>query len=220
VSPVPAHVPGAPTDDHGGLALYRLWHPNSLTPTAIHLRTWGPSWRFDPHPLPCTDRADGPAAWYGGESFETAVREKYDRFVPGEIRLVSICRRTRVSVVRLPSPTRLLDLPAQAATIGAPGDLGDDPTADYTDTWEWARALHANHDYDGLRYWSARHRHPDGSRAGVNVVLWRLPAGPLEVVADEPFSNPGVEARVVTMLSQPHIDIATVLVDSCAGCLR
>ncbi len=220
MTPVAASPPTAPTEDHGGLALYRLWHPNTLTPTAGHLRTWGPAWRFDPHPLPVADRPDGPTAWYGAEAFETAVREKYDRFEPGEPRLVTICSRTRVSLVRLPSPTQLLDLTAHARTVGAPDDLGDDPAADYSDTWGWARALHTNNAFDGLRYWSARHRHPDGTRSGVNVVIWRLAAGKLDVIIDQPFTNPGVEARVVTMLDQPHIDIGADIVDSCAACLR
>lgn len=216
-------LPAAPSDDHGGLTLYRLWHPNSLTPRANSLRTWGPAFRFDPHPLPCADHPDGPTVWYGAEALETAIRERFDRFEDRgdhRARLVTICRRSRASVVRLPAPTRLLDLTSHAAELGAPDDLGDAADTDYAVSWAWSRALHANEDYDGLRYWSARHRHPDSTRAGVNVALWRLPAGPLDIVSDVPFSNPGLFNRTAALLDQPHVNIGVVEVDSCAECLR
>lgn len=213
----PATLPHAPSDDHGELTVYRLWHPADHTPTADALRTFGPLFRFDPHPEHPTPvrRDDHPPVWYGGEALETALREVLDR--GGDRagpRVVEVCARQRMAALRLTAPTELLDLTAPQR-LGADEDLGDRPDTDYAITRTWARAIHDQLDVDGLRYHSARHRHPDGRRAGVNICLWS-PACRPQVISDVNATRGGAWRRLHTILDAAGA--APVKVHGCHRC--
>jgi hypothetical protein len=198
----PRALPRVTAVDHGGLTVYRVWHPSTHFPTADALRTYGPIFRFDPHRerrLPIDDPAH-PPVWYGGEAAETAVRETLDRTRPADHpRVVEVCVRHRLAALRLHSPTELVDLTAHAGDLGCDDDLGDRAEVDYRDTRAWARAVHAQLGPDGLRYHSAYHRDADGGRAGVNVCLWN-PDRPPGVVSDVAATSPGAWQRLRTML--------------------
>jgi len=206
-----------PADDHQRLVVYRLWHPARHTSTADAMRTFGPLFRFDPHPEhdEPIDRDDHPPVWYGGEAFETAVREVLDRAGPTRHpRVVEVCVRQRMAALRLASPTWLVDL-TDPTRLGADDDLGDRPDIDYRNTREWARTLHDRADADGLRYHSARHRHPDGSRAGINVVLWNPDRAP-QVVSDVAAASGGGWRRLQTILTAAGV--APVKAHGCHRC--
>ena len=207
-------VPPPSVDDHGELLVYRLWHPAPHTAGADTMRTFGPLFRFDPHPE--QPPASGqPAVWYGGVAFETAVREVLDRTDDTRPpRVVEVCVRQRMAALRLAVPTRLGDL-TDPARIGAADDLGDRSDVDYRSTRSWARALHRHRDLDGLRYHSARHRHPDGSRAGINVVVWN-PARRPTVLSDVNATTGGAWRRLLTMLAA--VNAAAVKVSTCHRC--
>jgi hypothetical protein len=186
------------------------------------MRTYGPLFRFDPHTPPATDPGEDPegrAVWYGGETFETAVREVLGRTTGHSAApAIEACRASRLSAVRLATPTSLLDLTVHATRIGADDDIGDrTEDLDYERTRAWARALCAVPDYDGLRYHSARHRDSGGARVGINVALWRR-GRPVEVVSDVPLSVPGAWRRVRTVLDR--VGVAARLRPRCPRCSR
>lgn len=182
------------------------------------MRTFGPLFRFDPHPerpVP-VDESAHPPVWYGGEAFETAVREVLDRGAIRAPRIVEVCVRQRVAALRLPQPTELIDLTRDAVELGADDDLGDRTVGlDYGDTRAWARALHGQGDAAGLRYHSARHRAPDGSRVGVNVCLWSSDAAPT-VVSDVSAAHGGAWDRLRVALVR--VGAAPQLVHGCRRC--
>lgn len=206
-----------PVDSHGSLVVYRLWHPGHGVDSPHAFRTFGPLFRFDLHPeaRPPDHQPDSPPAWYGGEAFETAVREVLDRDRPGRRgRIVQVCVRQRMAALALHGSTSLIDLTDPTVT-GAPDDLGDRPDIDYRDTRRWARALHREVSSDGLRYHSARHRAVDGTRAGINVCLWS-PDRPPRVVSDVNAAASGAWRRIQGLLTR--IGAAPIRVHGCRRC--
>jgi hypothetical protein len=191
------------TEDHGGLLLHRLWHPSAHTTAAATFRPVGLFFRFDPH-LPRDDAA-ARQVWYGGEAFETAVRERFDRDRANATPRVAVCSQNRMATVRLAAPTRLVDLTVAAHALGADDDLGDRRDVDYADTQAWARAIFEDPAPDGVRYFSARHRDVDRARVGVNVALWG--GGRPTVVADEAMAHPGVWRRLLTILDRVGVGV-------------
>lgn len=181
---LPSPPGGAPTSPPSlrpdTLALWRVWHPTSYTPTATTYRDNGPRARFDPHPPgPPVDHLGGSAVWYGSLLFDTAVRETLAR---GPL-VVDICSAWRGTLVAVTRPA-LFDLtdPAVCAALGADPALGDTllDDAGYEPTQAWAR--HLKPGSDGLRYHSARHRNARGGRHGINYGLWE-PARTIMIVA-------------------------------------
>lgn len=200
-----------PTERHDGLIVYRLWHPTGHQPDAVSRRRWGPLFRFDPHAPGATPAADPGrrGVWYAGEAFETAVREVHDRGLTS----VEICARERLAALRLEAPARLIDLTDAMVDAGTVG-LGDD-THTYEASQRWARRVYEDPASDGLRYWSARHRAPDGQRAGVNVALWDR-AGVPAIVSELPMAHPGAWRRVLVILDRAGLGV--VRVERCSRC--
>lgn len=203
--------------DHAQLIVYRLWHPGHNIDAADTFRTFGPLFRFDPHPgtHPPAEQPDAPPVWYGGEAFETAVREVIDRHRPPRPgRVVQVCVRQRMAALALHAPTDLIDL-TDPTTIGAPDGLGDQPDIDYQLTRSWARTLQRDTSADGLRCHSAYHRATDGARAGINLCLWN-PARPPTVVSDVNAGSGGAWRRVQGLLTR--LGAAPVRVHGCRRC--
>jgi hypothetical protein len=145
------------------------------------------------------------------EELATAVCETLARGEPA----VEICPAWQVSILALEVPTELIDLCSHAGELGAPEDLGDADVADYSETQEWARAIHEDLSSGGLRYHSCRHRDSSGNRSGVNVVMWEKPPAPT-VIKEERLHAEGVWKRVMTALDRAGIGAARV--DRCGRC--
>ena len=196
-----------------GLALWRVWHPASSTPTPTTYRNNGPRARFDPHPPgPPVDHPAGPAVWYGSLLFDTAVSEALAR---GPLQ-VDLCPAWRGSLVSVTTP-QLYDLTDAAACIavGADPALGDTLLDDtgYEPTQAWARHLRPGS--DGLRYHSARHRNSHGGRHGINYAWWE-PAPPLTIVAQHRLLDDTLWPHTAAALDAAGV--AFNLVPDCPTC--
>lgn len=165
---------GTPTSWPPEEPVARIYHQDNYTPTATHRRVFGPLARFDPH-HPKQGPAEDPDARtvsYLAENIETSVCEGVPR-VP----YPSLCPQWRLALLA-PADVHVVlqDFVKESATsLGAPDDLGDGQW-DYQDTQEWARGIYeyrpAGAAVAGIRYWSRRRRNLDGSRLGVNCVIW------------------------------------------------
>lgn len=209
--PLNAIVPS----DQTGAWCFRLWHPSDHTKSGSDRRTYGPLYRFDPH-VPATppnpgDSPDGRSVLYMGEELATAVCETLARGEPA----VEICPAWQVSILALEAPTELVDLCSEAGELGAPEDLGDADVADYSETQEWARAIHEDVHPGGLRYHSCRHRDSSGNRSGVNVVMWEESPTPT-LIKEERLHAEGVWKRVIIALDRAGVGAEKT--DKCQRC--
>lgn len=210
--PPPERAQATPTMI-GPLSLWRVWHPTGPTPAATALRSFGPLFRFDPHPsgLPREHGPRGPLAWYGALLFDTSL---YERFARGA-EVVDICPQMRATLVAVADRAAVLDLtdPAQCRTLAASPRLGDTVLSSYALTQEWARYLYPTPGVHGLRYWSARHRLR--GRYGVNTVFWRKKALG-RARHQHRLIDDAVWPHVVVALD--HAGVAVNRVSSCAAC--
>ena len=96
-----------------------------------------------------------------------------------------------------------------------PTDLGDGMHPDgYRCSQQGTRHLHAS-GHDGLRYPSARHRRPDGSRHGINIAVWN-PKRLTRIIAQHRLVDDTLWPHVLIALDA--VDITPNLVTRCNLC--